>query len=481
MKRNLFLLAFLKSLIVFSQTPCVNGFAGPYPCDGYDLQAHFDLSVFGADRGNDSWGWTDPDTGVEYAIMCLGDSTAFIDISDPVNPVYLGKLPTHTSNSTWRDAKVYNNHVFIVSEARDHGMQVFDLTRLRNVSNPPQIFTHDAHYSGFGSAHNIVINEQNGFAYAVGTREAFSAAQTPPQLYNGGPYIVNIQDPLNPFFVNGYSFVDYTHDAQVVFYSGPDQDHVGKEIYIGSNENEVVILDVTNKNNIQLISTAQYSNVAYSHQGWLTEDHRYFLMGDELDELNFGFNTRTVVFDFTDLDNPFQSFDYIGPTPAIDHNGYVRGDKFYLSNYTAGLRVIDISGIDNQVMTEVGFFDTYPQNDDVSFNGAWSVYPFFQSGNIVISDINRGFFLVKDPNYMSTESFSKNEFTLFPNPVKDYLTIQSSENTIDSILVLNTLGQEILYFDGRNTLSRTIDVSHLSNGMYYVVLNGNTSKKFIKK
>lgn len=470
MKRFILIITFLNSLLIFSQTPCINGFAGPYPCDGYDLQAHFDLSVFGADRGNDSWGWTDPDTGIEYAIMCLGDSTAFIDISDPVNPIYLGKVPTHTDNSTWRDAKVYDNHVFIVSEASNHGMQVFDLTRLRNVNNPPQIFSPDAHYSGFGSAHNIVINEENGFAYAVGT-----------QQFNGGPYIVNIEDPLNPFFVNGYSLVDYTHDAQVVFYSGPDQNHVGKEIYIGSNENEVVILDVTNKNNIQVISIAPYTNVAYSHQGWLTEDHRYFLMGDELDELSFGFNTRTVIFDFTDLDNPFQSFDYFGTTPAIDHNGYVRGDKFYLSNYTAGMRVIDISDIDNQVMTEVGFFDTYPENDDVGFSGAWSVYPFFQSGNIVISDINRGFFLVKDPYFLSAETVAKSNFTLFPNPVKDYLTLKLKDSTIDSIKIINTLGQEVLYFDGRNTLSRTIDVSHLSNGMYYVVLNVNTSKKFIKK
>ena len=67
-----------------------------------------------------------------------------------VNPVYLGKLPTHTSSTTWRDVKVYNNYAFIVSEAGGHGMQVFDLTRLRDVANPPETFTEDAHYDGFG-------------------------------------------------------------------------------------------------------------------------------------------------------------------------------------------------------------------------------------------------------------------------------------------------------------------------------------------
>ncbi len=475
MKIKLLPLLLLSCGFIFAQTPCVNGFAGPYPCDGYDLQAHFDLNVFGADRGNDSWGWTDPDTGKEYAIMCLGDSTAFIDISDPVNAVYLGKLPTHTFNSTWRDAKVYNNHVFIVSEADNHGMQVFDLTRLRNVSNPPEIFNHDAHFDGFGRAHNIVINEENGYAYAVGT-----------QQFNGGPYIVNIQDPTNPSFVSGYSAVDYTHDAQVLVYTGPDQDHVGKELYIGSNENEIVILDVTNKSNVQLISSVAYTNVAYSHQGWFTEDQRFFLLGDEIDELNFGFNTRTIVFDFTDLDNPFQSFDYTGPTAAIDHNGYVKGDKFYLANYTAGMRVIDVSDLDNHTtqnptMVETGFFDTYPSSNDVGFDGAWSVYPYFASGNIVISDINRGFFLVKDPNFLSTESFSKESFNLFPNPANHYLTIQSQNTPIEKIQVINTLGQQVLSIENNNTIKRTIDISSLNPGMYFVVLNSTITKKLIVK
>ncbi len=454
---------------MFAQTPCVNGFAGSYPCNGYDLQAHFDLNFLNSDRGNDSWGWTDPDTGKEYAIMCLGNGTAFIDISDPINPIYLGKLPTHTSNSTWRDAKVYNNYAFIVSEASDHGMQVFDLTRLRNVNSPPVTFNHDAHYNQFGNAHNIVINEANGFAYAVGT-----------STFNGGPHIVNIQNPLSPTFAAGYSGDGYTHDAQVITYTGPDQNYVGKEIYIGSNVNEIVILDVTDKNNIQWISSTPYANTGYTHQGWLSEDQRFFFLGDELDEIDFGFNTRTLVFDFTSLSSPAFSFDYIGPTSAIDHNGYVRGNKYYLSNYTAGLRVIDISDIENQNMTEIGYFDTYPEGNNVSFDGAWSVYPYFASGNIVISDINRGFFLVRDPNFLSTEQFTKDTFTFYPNPAKDYITISTTSTPILSIRIVNTLGQQMAYYDNSNTLKRTIDISALKSGMYYLIINEKWTKKLLK-
>jgi len=387
MKQLLITLSFLSIIGMSGQTPCTSGTAGEYPCNGYDLQSIISLDEMDAQQGNDSWGWTDPQDGKEYALIGLDNGTAFIDVSDPFNAVYLGKLPTHTQNSTWRDIKTYNNHAFIVSEASNHGMQVFDLTRLRDVSNPPEIFDEDAHYSGFGSAHNVIINEDSGYAYGVGT-----------STFNGGPHFVDISDPTNPTPAGGYSDDSYSHDAQVVTYSGPDTEHLGKEILIGSNENEIAIVDITNKNNPIGLSTISYSNVEYTHQGWFTEDQRYFIVGDEIDEINVGFNTRTIIFDFEDLDNPSFHFEYEGPTEAIDHNGYVKGDKYYLSNYRAGMRVLDISQIGNESITEIGFFDTYPDSDSANFDGAWNVYPFFESNNIVISDINRGFFLVREPS-----------------------------------------------------------------------------------
>ncbi|MDG1271207.1 MAG: choice-of-anchor B family protein, partial [Flavobacteriaceae bacterium] len=115
-------------------TPCENGFAGDYPCLGYDLYAHIGLSVFDSKEANDNWGWTDALTGKEYVMVGLDNGTAFVDISTPEKPIYLGKLPTATDPSIWRDIKVYRDHAYIVSEAPGHGMQVFDLTRLRDVT-----------------------------------------------------------------------------------------------------------------------------------------------------------------------------------------------------------------------------------------------------------------------------------------------------------------------------------------------------------
>lgn len=378
-----------------SQFPCENGMAGIYPCNGYDLMAEIDvlsLSGSSAERGSDIWGWTDPSTQKEYAIVALTNSTAFVDVTDATNPIFLGRIETNTNTSIWRDIKIYNNYAFIVADnAGPHGMQVFDLTRLRNLTSIPTTFTPDTTFNGVDSCHNVVINENEGIAYLVGCSNN-----------GGGPIFVDITDPLNPTYLGEYVSAGYSHDAQVVTYSGPDTDYTGHQIYIGSNGNsdQVVILDVTDKNNVIQISSLTYPQTAYAHQGWFTEDQSYFILGDEVDEINYGFNTKTLVFDFTDLDNPSLSSTYFGPTPAIDHNGYVKGDEYYLANYRAGLRVLDISNISasSNALVETGYFDSYPTDDNPDFNGAWSVYPYFESGNIIIGDIDAGLLIVRKSN-----------------------------------------------------------------------------------
>jgi choice-of-anchor B domain-containing protein len=379
----------------FTSLPCENGYAGIYPCDGFDLIGYMSLeamsigTVSGSLSGNDSWGWTDPENGKEYALVGISSHTAFVDMSDPDNLILVGVLPTATVNSSWRDIKVYQNHAFIVSEASNHGMQVFDLTRLRDFETTAIEFEADTHFTEFGRAHNIVINEDSGYAYVVGTRG-------PP--YNGGPLFINIQNPTSPIFEGGYGEGGYSHDAQVLSYNGPDLDYSGKEILIGSNEDQVVIVDVTNKSDPVTISSVEYSNIGYTHQGWFTDDLQYFIVGDELDEQNIGTNTRTLIFDLNDLDNPSLSFEYIGTNTSIDHNGYIVAGSYYLASYRAGIREIDISNIENQSMAEIGYFDTYPENDNAAFDGVWNVYPFFSSGHIVISDIQKGLFVVKKNN-----------------------------------------------------------------------------------
>ncbi len=404
-KTALFLLLISFNLYSHPFTPCDEntGFADFYPCENIDLlqRVHNEhLGGTGSNKGSDIWGWTDPLTGKEYALMTTNTGTSFIDISEPKAPVYLGKLLTETTNSTWRDVKTYANHAFIVSEANGHGMQIFDLTLLRNITTPPIDFTATALYSQFGNAHNIVINEQTGYAYAVGTNTC-----------SAGLHMVNIQNPINPVNAGCFSSDGYTHDAQCVTYIGPDTEHVNNEICFNSNEDTLTIVDVTIKNTPVQLSRSGYNGSQYTHQGWLTEDHRYYLMNDELDEQNNGHNTKTYIWDLIDLDSPQLIGFYNGPKASIDHNLYIKGNYAYLTNYSSGLRIVDISDIGNANLTEVASFDSYPANDNSEFVGAWSNYPYFPSGNVIMSDYSTGSLFILDPNICPTIATAENLVT----------------------------------------------------------------------
>ena len=93
-----------------------------------------------------------------------------------------------------------------------------------------------------------------------------------------------------------------------------------------------------------MVSMADYPAVAYAHQGWLTDDHRFFYMNDEGDEpQGLVEGTRTLIWDVEDLDEPILAAQYIAETPDTDHNLYIRDNLMYQSNYGAGLRILDIT------------------------------------------------------------------------------------------------------------------------------------------
>jgi len=293
--------------------------------------------------------------------------------------------------------KVYRNHMFVVADnAGQHGMQVFDLTRLRGLDGTePVTFTEDANYDRIHSAHNIVINEDTGFAYSVGSSGG-------GETCGGGLHMINIQDPLNPTFAGcfqdmttGRDRTGYSHDAQCVLYHGPDEDYAGREICLGANETALSIADVTDKDAPVAVSMATYPNVAYSHQGWLSSDHRYFYMGDELDETGGNVaTTRTLIWDLEDLDDPILAREFMAETKATDHNLYIVGNTMYQSNYKSGLRVLDVSDPENPV--PVGSFDTVPYGgDDAQMDGSWSNYPYFQSGIVAVTSGSEGLFIVR--------------------------------------------------------------------------------------
>ncbi len=474
---------------------CTNGFATPstpvpgaptsqpFPCNGVDLMAWVPTGSGGqlrATEGNDIWGWTDPTTGQEYAIVGMVNGTVFVDVTDPSAPKVLGKLASRTGQSSaWRDVKIYQGYAFIVSDSNPgHGMQVFDLASLRGLTpdatrNLSAVTNYDGPTSNrVSSAHNIAINEDSGFAYIVGASSC-----------NGGLHMVNIQNPAAPTFAGCFSADGYTHDVQCVIYDGPDTQHTGREICFASNEDTVTIVDVTNKTAPVMLDRATYPNPAYTHQGWLTDDWRHFIVDDEVDSSAGG--TKTFVMDVTDLDNVSYAFTNIGAVPTRDHNLYVSGNHAYLSNYQGGLRILDVSNLDGGSMPEVAFFDTYPQGNSSGYNGQWSNYPFFASGTIIANDIDNGLFVLRfngrmvstEPTVPAGASFALSAPA--PNPTSGAATLALTVAAPESVraVVMDATGREVaVVFDG--TASGTVDLRVATNGLaaglYIVRVTGET-------
>ncbi len=378
---------------------CASGMVSRWPCKDVDMTAFLPLPEMGGIRGsrlNDLWGWTDPNTSREYALVGRNDGTSFVEVTDPENPRYIGDLPMTNGSvaNVWRDVKVYADHAFIVADgAGQHGVQVFDLKLLRNVGEKPVTFRETALYTGIASAHNIVINEETGFGFVVG-------ASGGGETCGGGLHMLDLRETPDVMFTGcfadpntGRRKTGYSHDAQCVVYSGPDLTYSGKEICLGSNETALSIADVSDKENPVTISMAVYPKVAYAHQGWLTEDHRYFYMNDEGDEpQGLVEGTRTLVWDVSDLDDPILVSEYVASTPDTDHNLYIKGNLMYQSNYGAGLRILDITIPESPV--EIGFFEPGPGST------SWSNYPYFKSGTLIVTSGSEGLFVLKkrDPD-----------------------------------------------------------------------------------
>ncbi|KAA0216499.1 MAG: choice-of-anchor B family protein [Leptolyngbya sp. PLA3] len=349
---------------------------------GVTLLSWLPLNNFpgGHGSGNDCWGHVSQ-SGREYAIIGLERGFGFVEVTDPANPVIVASIPGPTS--LWHDVKVIGNYAYGVSEGGS-GIQVMDMS---DIDNGVVTLVRNQQTGGHSSTHNIVSNPDAGTLYLVGAN-----------IGNGGLVNLDMTDPTRPTVATGWTEM-YVHDAMVVTYTeGP---YAGREIAFcasgfngGWNSTGLRIVDVTDKNNIFTISTYYYTTPAYSHQVWLSPDKHYAYLDDELDEQNGLVPTTTTrIIDVSNLSAPVQVGTFTSNSTSIDHNLYTRDQYIFEANYTSGLRVFDASNPVSPV--QIAFFDTYPSDDNANFNGAWSCYPYFPSGTVVVSDMNRGLFVLR--------------------------------------------------------------------------------------
>lgn len=417
---------------------CEDGMAaGLFPCHKVDLDAFIPLTDIEASFVNDLWGWEDSVTGMQLAIVGVIEGTVFIDVTDGDDPVYLGTLPpppevADNFGNLWGDARVYKDTAYIGTEAAffdgesqlgGFGVQIVDLTQFRGRTAPFEI-EQAGRITEITQSHNLSINEDTGRLYVAGSFLSTTPCAIAGPFGSGGSVVYDLTgDPLNPQFIGCLDQELYNHDLQCVVYDGPDADYHGREICVGSNELAMRIYDATDMNDVQVLGTLTYLDVPffpppdgapipvapayYTHQGWFSEDHTYFFLGDELDEVQLGTTRTTYIWDLTDLDDVQLIESFSDGSTSIDHNIFVLEGLLYQANYTAGLTIYDGWKADKGRLTERGYFDTWPASDDTVFAGAWGTYPFFGDGKVIVTSSEEGVFVLNSRAKSSNNDFRR--------------------------------------------------------------------------
>jgi choice-of-anchor B domain-containing protein len=370
---------------------CKGGKAAGYPCKGMDLQSYVPSADLAGARIADVWGWADPKTKKEYALLGSTKGLLFVDVSNPKAPVYLGSLAGKAEPALiWQEIEIFKNHAFVVCDLSPCNLQIFDLTRLRGAEEA-QTWTPDSVFP-VPNAHSIAQNPETGHLFVNGSLA----------IGNGSPVILDINDPKTPVPVGAITDDGYTHDSLCRTYHGPDKSFEGNEICFNFNEDTINVYDVQNPATPVQLAKVTYENASYVHSGALTKDQSYLISTDEGDETDHGLRSTLYIWDVRKLSDPKLIGTYVAKSGAIDHNVYAdAGDALFHANYTNGFRILDMSQASKGKLREVAYFDIMPESDAPDFDGSWAAYPYLPSGNMLIGGMGQGLFIVKpDPSIL---------------------------------------------------------------------------------
>ena len=347
-----------------------------FPAVRSHMESWLNINAFDATATNgcDIWGYTSS-SGREYAIAGFNTFIGIVEITNPHFPVIVAEIPHVTS--TWCDMKTYDQYLYVSNETNG-GIQILDLTQIDE-----GLVTQRGSLTSYGlqSAHNLAVDERAGRLYVLGSN-----------LGEGGILSYSLDIPTAPRLI-GIFDENYVHDLQVVtFESGPYAEMTIGFSYSGGDGFQII--DMTDPRFPVVLSQVVYPGLGYTHQGWFNARSWLVYLNDELDELSGSSSTTTTrVFDVHDLTAPRMIGSFTTDLVSIDHNLMYHNGILYEANYSSGLRIFD-ARLDPVSPTEVGYFDTYPADDGTHFNGAWGIYAQFPSGTVIVSDINRGLFVI---------------------------------------------------------------------------------------
>ncbi|TPH17698.1 choice-of-anchor B family protein [Litorilituus lipolyticus] len=463
---------------------CVNNLAGAFECHNIDLLSHMALSDFSTKPSSvsDIWGHVDLNNHNEYAIVGLRNGVAVVNVTDPSNPVEVGTIAG--KSDMWRDIKVYQYFDESINLWRAYAYATLDGTtdyvHIIDLNHLPHSISLVKRSKVVAQAHNVYITNVDHSLNTALPGKIPSLQLTGANTFSGAFHSYSLENPETlSLLTNNSAGNGYTHDGSSIVITDErvkndcQSDAESCDIFIDFNEKEMKLWDITEVNNAKLLGSAEYNDVSkanqYVHSGWGTEDQQFIFLHDEFDEYRGGLNSTVRIFEISDLANPQQVGQWTGSTRAIDHNGFVRGNRYYMSNYERGLTVLDIT--DPATPTEIGFFDTFTPSNSASFNGAWGTYPYLPSGNILISDINSGLYVLKDNTLATTQGTISFETAAVSTEQGETLTLNVNRSASNDSATTVSVNYEV--FEGS---AKSGEDFLVSNGTLTWQANDNTVK-----
>ena len=397
-----------------------------------------DTTLLGSNAYNNTYNeiWGLNINGHEIAVIGSTAGTHFFDVSDPSQSIevafvagaYTGPGVIH------RDYHDYNDYLYIVcDEGSPSTLQIVDISNL-----PVSVNTVYDSNNLLNKVHNIFIDTTTAKLYACATGDAME--------------VFSLSNPINPVLLYTYNDVGHVHDAYVI----------NDTAFLNCGNDGLRIMDFTMVNNPgdipnELASFTSYPDAGYNHSGWLTDDGNIYAMQDE----NHGYDVKILdVSDFSNI-SVLSTFNSGVDPNSMAHNGIIKDNLLYIAYYHDGLRVFDISNPSNPI--QVNSYDTYLPNNHTSYRGAWGVYPYFESGNILVSDMQTGLYVFELSNSSTIINEISFSGSIYPNPISSSFTIKNHEANLFEIC--DVFGR-VIKKGNLNRENNLFERDGLKNGIY---------------
>lgn len=404
---------------------------------------------------NEVWGLSVNDT--EYAIIGSTAGTHFINVTDPMSPSqdFFVKGASYGGHIIHRDYHDFAGYLYAVAD-EDTGvdkstLQIIDISDLPNSIE----VVYDSR-DRIRKAHNIFIDSSAATLYAFAVKGG-DDPYAPVRIYD-------ISDPVNPTLMESYRFgidgveVGHIHDGFV-------KDDIA---FLNAGNDGLLIVDFSDKLAPEVLTHlvgTDYPESGYNHSGWLSEDGNYYYFADET------WGTDMKVYDVSDPRNIQleETFDCGNDSQfSIPHNQIVHCNFLFTSYYYDGLQVYDIS--DPTSPNRILHYPTSGISPRANYEGAWGVYPFLPSGNILVSDMQNGLFIIENHPNFCTPTATEEELIedlqtqVIPNPNNGQFVIEAQDE-IEQIRLFNANGQVIYESSGQKT--KSINIRHFHPGVYF--------------